>query len=113
MPQQEALQVLAGLARHAHCRGPRPDQIAHRLMRGIRNPDRRQLTGPVQLRQHHSIAAIRLYPVTRLHRDQGWCHHNALMSHLDELTMKATAARPRLIAEMQPRSASLSTNLRM
>lgn len=64
MPQQKTLQVLAGLARHAHRPSPRPDQIAHRLMRGIRNPDRSQFAGPVQplpASQHHSIAAVGLH----------------------------------------------------
>ncbi|WCR18734.1 transposase [Paracoccus alcaliphilus] len=49
--QQKALQVLARLARHPHRRCPRPDQIAHRLMRHIRkqtavsSPDRCSFAG--------------------------------------------------------------------
>ncbi len=94
--------MLARLARYLHRRRTCPHQIAHRLMRGIRHPDRRQLIGPVELGQHHGIAAIGLHPFTRLHRDQGRRHHDAIVPQLDELTIEAIAAGTRLIAEMQP-----------
>lgn len=92
MPQQNALQVLTHLARHAHRRNPRPGQIAHHLMRGIRSPDQSQFAGPVQLCQHHSIAAVGLHPVARLHRDQRWRQYDAAATPLDKLAAAAIAA---------------------
>lgn len=84
-------------------------------MCGIRNPNRSQFAGAVQLGQHHSIPAVGLHPITRLHRDQGRRHHDAIVPQLDELTIEAIAAGTRLIAEMQPRppgAASFSASLR-
>jgi hypothetical protein len=75
-------------------------------MRRIRHPDRRQLSGAVQLRKHHGVTTVGLHPIPRLHRDQRRGHHDTVMPHLDNLVMEAIAARPRLIAEMQPRPAS-------
>ncbi len=57
--------MLTHLACHPHRRGPRPDQVAHRLIGGIRDPDSRQLTRPMQLCQHHRIATVGLDPVLR------------------------------------------------
>ena len=83
-PQEKALQVLARLAEHAACRGPRPvgrsdggsgpdprldrPTVAHRLVGGIRHPHRHQLPRPVQLGQRGGIAAIGPHPVTGLAR---------------------------------------------
>lgn len=105
MSQQKALQVLARLARYPHRRRPCPDQVAHRLMGRIRHPDGRQFSGTVQLRQHHGVATVRLHPIARPHRDQRRGHHDTVIPHLDKLAVETIAARPRLIAEMQLRSA--------
>ena len=71
MAQEKALQVLAGLAEHAPRRGPRPHQIAHRLVGGIRHPYRRQLVGPVQPGERGGIAAVGLDPVAGPARNRG------------------------------------------
>jgi hypothetical protein len=51
MSEQETLQVLECLTEHPHRRGSGADQVAHRLMRRIRNPHRRELASPMQLGQ--------------------------------------------------------------
>ena len=43
--------MLTRLAEHPDCRGARPDQIPHRLMGCVRNPNGGQFAGAVQLRQ--------------------------------------------------------------
>ena len=105
VPQQKPLQMLPRLAQNPHRGRPRPNKVAHRLMRRIRHPHRRQLARAVQLRQHHRIAAVRLHPVARLHRDERGRHHDAIMPHLDKLAMQAVAAWSGFIAEMQTPSA--------
>ena len=97
--------MLARLSKNPHRGRTCPNQIAHRLMRRVRHPDRRQLACPMQLGQHHRIAAIRLHTVARLHRNERWCDHDAVMPHLDKLPVQTVAARPSLIAETQPASA--------
>src|SRR5215203_3912188 len=47
--QQESAQLLTGLTQAAHRRQTRTQEIADSLMGRIWNPDRGQLTGPVQL----------------------------------------------------------------
>ena len=101
MPQQEALQVLARLAEDPHGRGPRPDKIAHRLVRRIRHPDGGQFAGPMQLRQCHRITPVGLHPVARFARDQGRRHDHAGMTKPLELPLQAVAAWSRLVTEAQ------------
>ena len=57
--------MLPRLAQHPDRCRPRPNQIAHRLVRLIGDPNRRQLAGAMQLGQHQRIAAIRLDPVAK------------------------------------------------
>jgi hypothetical protein len=52
MAQQKPLQMLSRFGQHPNRGRPRPHQIAHRLVCGIGYPDRRQLAGAMQLRQH-------------------------------------------------------------
>jgi hypothetical protein len=98
--------MLTCLACNTRRSRPSPDKIAQGLMGRIRNPHRCQLTGPMQLRQHHRIAPVRLHPVARLHRNERRGHNDAVVPHLDKLAMQAVAAGTRFIAEMQLRSAS-------
>src|ERR1700682_3329012 len=70
MPQQEPGQLLASRTQGAHSRQTRTHEIADRLMCLIRNPDRGQFTGPVQLGEVDRIAPVSLDPVTGLARDQ-------------------------------------------
>jgi len=68
--QQKSRELLTRAAQGPHRIEAGPDQVAHRLMSGIGNPHRRQLAGPVQLRQTGGVPPIRLDPVTRSLRDQ-------------------------------------------
>jgi hypothetical protein len=47
MAKQEPLQMLPRLAQHADRGGPCPNQIAHRLVRGVGRPKYRQLAGAI------------------------------------------------------------------
>ena len=60
--QQEAGQLLARLTQGAHRRQTRTHEIADRLMRLIRNPDRGQFTGPMQLGKVDRIPPVGLDP---------------------------------------------------
>ena len=61
--QQEAGQLLARLTQGAHRRQTRTHEIADRLMGLIRNPDRGQFTGPVQLGEVDRIPPVGLDPL--------------------------------------------------
>src|SRR6516162_5980138 len=87
----------------------RTHQIAHRLVRGIWNPHRRQLSRPMQPRQAGRIAPIRLDPIAGTPWDQRWRHHDAFVPVPRQVTLDAIAARPRLIAE--PMTHTLATEL--
>src|SRR5271169_1117654 len=73
--QQEAGQLLTRLAQGAHRRLTRSDEIADCLMGVIRNPDRGQFTGAVQLGKVDRIPPVSLDPLARLARDQRWGNH--------------------------------------
>ena len=62
MAQQKALGVLAGLAHDPHRGRPCPDKVAHRLMRRVRHPDRRQFSSSMRVA---SITASRRSVFTR------------------------------------------------
>lgn len=98
--------MLPRLTCDAHSYRPRPDQIPPCLMGRIRHPDRRQFARPMQLGQHHRVAAVGLHPVARLHWNERRCNHDAVMPQVDKLTVPAIPARPGLVAEMQPGSVS-------
>ena len=93
--------MLARLAEHPHGRGSGTDQVAHRLVRRVRHPNRGELAGPVQLRQAQRITPVGLHPVARLARDQGRRHHHAGVAEPLELPLQAVAARAGLVAEAQ------------
>jgi len=91
--------MLARLAEHTHCRGAGFHQVAHGLMRRIRNPHRRELAGPVQFGQHYRVAAIRLDPIPSLHRDQRGRHYDAVMTQFRQLPMQAIATGASFVAK--------------
>jgi len=93
--------MLTRLAEHPHGRGSRPDQIAHRLVRRVRHPNRGQLARPVQLCQAQRIAPIGLHPVARLAWDQGRRHHHAGVAERHKLALQAVAAWTGLVTEAQ------------
>ena len=101
MAQEKALQVLAGLAEHAPRGGPRPHQVAHRFVGGIRHPHGCQLAGAVQPGQRGGIAAIGLHPVAGPARDQRGRNHPAVLAEPGQQAMDALAARSGLVAEAE------------
>jgi hypothetical protein len=101
MPEQESLQLLPRLGEGAGGGGARSHQIAHRLVGGIGNPDRRQLAGPVQRRQGRGVTAVRLHPVARTPRNQSRCHHHAVAAEVGELPVPAVTPRAGLVTHPQ------------
>ena len=101
MPQQKAQQLLPCLALVLGRLRPHAHQIAHRLVRFIRNPHLGQLAGPQQLRQHHGIAPVGLDLVAGLPRDQRRRHHIAAMAEARRQPIEVVAQRPGLVGEMQ------------
>ena len=102
MLEEESLKVLACLAETSHRRRPRPHQVPHGLMGGVRHPDRRQLAGAVQLGQHYRVPAVRLDSVARFHRNERWRDDDTVVAAADEKPVQAVPARTRFIAEAQP-----------
>jgi hypothetical protein len=65
MAQQECLKLLARLQPHAHCILARSPQVAHRLVRIVRDPDGLGLAGARQLRRKvlKLVVALQLGPI--------------------------------------------------
>ena len=102
LPQQKARELLARPAQRMHRVETGAHQIAHRLVRSIRNPHRGQLARPVQPRQTGRIPPIRLDPIARPLRDQRRRHHNAFVPVRRQVTLDAIAARACFITEPKP-----------
>jgi hypothetical protein len=99
--QQEARQLLSRLAQGAHRRLTCTNDIADRLMGLIRNPDRGQFTGAVQLGKVDRIPPVSLDPLARLARDQRWSDHGTVVPHSGELPLNAVTAWSGFITEPQ------------
>ena len=67
----------------------------------VRNPDRGQLTAPMQPRQVEGIPPVRLDPIPRLAWDRRRRHHHTAVPRQTQLPFDAIAARTRLVAEPQ------------
>ncbi len=91
--------MLPRLAEHTHRRGAGSHQVAHGLMRRIRNPHGCQLAAPVQLGQHRRIAPVGFYPIPGFHRDQRGGHHDAVVPQSRQLSMQAISAGTRFLAK--------------
>jgi len=101
LAQQEAGQLLTGLAQRAHRRLTRTDQIADRLVGRIRHPDRGQFSSAVHLGKVDRIPPVSLDPLARLSRDQRWSNHGTVVPHSSELALDSVAARSSLITKPQ------------
>lgn len=77
---------------------PSPNQIAHRLMRCIRNPDGYQLPGAKQAGQSNCIQPVCLYAITGTHRNQRGRNNTAFETERTHLPIKAISGRSRFIA---------------
>jgi hypothetical protein len=84
-----------------HRHQPRPHQVAHRLVRRVRHPDRRKLARTVQLRQADRVPPVGLDPVPGPARDQRRCDDRACVASLDQLPVHAITAWAGLVAEAQ------------
>jgi hypothetical protein len=93
--------LLASLAQASHGSHSCSDQITHRLVGAIRNPDRRQFTRAVEAGQFSRVSPIGLDPISRTTGDHGWGNHNAAMASNCHLTLNAVPAWPGLIADMK------------
>jgi hypothetical protein len=101
MPEQERADVLAlaTVILDRHC--PGTHQIANRLVRLVRYPDRRQLRRTQQPGQRQCVAPVGLHPLARSTRDQRWRNHRAAMSHRKDLSVQTTARRSVFVAKVQ------------
>jgi hypothetical protein len=99
--QQEARQLLSRLAQAAHRRLTCTNDVADRFMGLIRNPDRGQFTGAVQLGKVDRIPPVGLDPLAWLSRDQRWRDDGAFVSRSAELSLNAVTARPGFVTEPQ------------
>jgi len=77
---------------------PGPNQVAHRLMCFIRNPDRRQLPGAKKAGQSNGIQSVCLYAITGTHRNQRGRNNTAFETKRSNLPIKTISCRPRFIA---------------
>jgi hypothetical protein len=99
MAQQERRQLLTGLTETADRRQAGAHEIADRFMSRIRNPDRGQFAGSMQLGQVDRIPTVGLDPISWLARD--WSNDDALMPGERQLTLNSIAARSGLITEQK------------
>ena len=102
VPEEKAQQLLTGSSTSRHRRRPRPHQVAERLVTGIRHPNRRELAGPVQGRQHDRVAPVRLDPLTGFARDPRRRDHDAFLATSAQVPVYPIAAGSGLVAEPQP-----------
>ena len=99
--QQEALELLPGPSQRLHGGHARSDQVAHRLMRRIRDPDRRQLAGAMQPGQRDRVAPVGLHPLACSLRHERRRHHRAAVAESGDLPVQAVAARARLVTDAE------------
>jgi len=99
--QQEAGQLLSRLAQGAHGRLTCTNEITDRLVGLIRNPDRSQFAGAVQLGKVDRIPPVGLDPLAWLSRDQRWRNDGALVSRFGELSLNTVTAWSGFITEPQ------------
>ncbi len=85
--------MLPRLAEHPYRRRTSPNQITHRLMGSVRHPDRNELAGAVQFREHECISAVGLDLVAGSHRDQRGRNDRTVVTKGREQAMKPIAAR--------------------
>src|SRR3954451_608884 len=109
--QQKRTQLLAGCSHRAHCRQAGADQVAHRLVRRIRHPNRGQQPPSVQHGQAGSVALVILLPLARFARDHRRCDHHAIFAHPGEGAVHTVAAGTGFIAELDRPAAGLPQTL--
>ena len=78
-----------------------PNQVAHRFVSTVRDPNGREFTCAMQSGQLHRISAICLDPVSRATGDQRWRDHDAIMASGGHLTLNAVPAWTGLVANVK------------
>ena len=101
-PEQKGRDMLALRAQIQHRRLARPRQIAHRLVRSVRHPDRREFVGTQQLCQAERVTPVGLHLVAWPLWNQRRRHHHAREAKLLDLSLQPVAGRSCLVAERQP-----------
>ena len=77
---------------------PGTNQVAHRLMRFIRNPDRCQFPSTQEPSQSNCIQPVCLYALSGTHRNQRGRDNTAFETERSHLPIKAVSGRSRFIA---------------
>src|SRR5215467_4097162 len=101
VPQQKFVQAMPGT--HLILPGilARSHQIPQRFVRRIGNPYWREVAGAITARQFHRVAAICLYPITGLHRDQRRCDHLTGDSQRRQLPIQNIAGGTGFVAHLK------------
>src|ERR1035441_4130090 len=99
--EKKCTQLLPGRAHRPHRRQTGADQIAHRLVRRIRHPDRGQQAAAVQDRQTVGIALVILLPLATFARDHRGRGHHAILTQPGEGAVNTVAAGTGFVAELQ------------
>src|SRR4051812_15758264 len=100
MLEQEHLDVRPGLAHIVGRRLPGADEVPHRLVNLVRDPDEGELAGTQEPRQGNRIAGVVLDPIARLPWRAGRRHHTAGEARGGEMAIKCVAARTGLVREL-------------
>jgi cellulose biosynthesis protein BcsQ len=101
VPQKEAADLLAHAPPGSNRCITDADQISHRFMVGVADPNRRQVTRSKSSGQHESVSPIGLHALARLAWDQGGRRHDAVVTPLSELPIERKSRRACLVAEAQ------------
>jgi hypothetical protein len=102
MTQQEGAHLPLVYPDRFDCGRPGSDQVAHRFVRWIGNPHRRQLAGPQQTRERGRIPTVRLHALARLAGNERGRSHRTRVAEFGDQTMQPIARRTGLVTEMQP-----------
>jgi len=102
MAQQKGLQVLASTPQILHRSFACAHEFSDRLVARIRDPDRSEFPGTVQLGQSLRVAAVGLDPVAGAFWDQRGRDHDAIAPERGELPIQTITCRTGFVAEDQP-----------
>jgi hypothetical protein len=101
MAEQKRLQSLTPNGQGMGGCSARSHESPHRLMGGVRNPNRRQLAGPVQRGKGRGITAVGLDPIARPPAESEPGHDDAVATEFSELPEQTITARAGLVTQAQ------------
>ena len=70
MAQQKSLKMLTRACHDLPDRAAQTNQVAHRLVVGVRNPNGCQFSGAMETSEHRGVATVRLHSIARPLRNQ-------------------------------------------